>query len=231
MTLALTAPDLTPAWTEAFAGGLMEAAGSESVTLVGGDTTRGPELVITVQIIGEVAEGGALRRSGAQPGDRVYVTGTPGDAAGGLAILLTGEPGSEAEKAICSRFLRPTARIGAGQAVAGTATAAIDVSDGLIADIGKLAAASGVAAVIDVDAIPISPELLASKGPQTALEFALGGGDDFELCITALPGSLPETIGAVALTPIGVIEAGEGVRCVCDGLPFDCDQRGYTHFQ
>jgi len=231
MTLALSGPDFEPGWLEAFAGGMFEAADPSGVRLVGGDTTRGGEYVVTVQVIGESAADGVLTRGGARPGDLVYVTGTPGDAAAGLAILRKGGPDNDDEEALVARFRRPTARLAAGMALAGKASAAIDLSDGLIGDLGKLADASGVAAVVNLETLPVSAAMRAAFAEPAATEFALGGGDDYELCFTAAPGALDAVdSGSTRFTAIGRIEAGSGVRCRRNGEPVDYADSGYRHF-
>ena len=152
MTLALTLVNAQPDWLERFAGGLHEAAAEWGVQLVGGDTTRGDNLVVSVQMTGDVEPGHAIHRSGARPGDTVFVTGNLGDAAAGLQQLS----GDARDAYLVSRFSRPTARVQAGIALAGSASAAIDISDGLVADLSKMLEASGVGAEIDIDQLPLS---------------------------------------------------------------------------
>ena len=176
MTLALTLPGSDEAWLGAFARGLHEAASEHGVVLVGGDMTRGESVVASVQITGDVAAGEAVLRSGAQPGDTVYVTGTFGDAAAGLALLQSGKP----DERLSGRYLRPSARVDFGSALHDFATAAIDVSDGLVGDLRKLLDASAVGADINVSAVPLSPELRAAFDASAQRNFALTGGDDYE---------------------------------------------------
>lgn len=232
-TLALTHPDGEPAWFDAFAGGLFEAAGD--LPLVGGDTTRGADVVVTISFLGDVAPGTALKRSGAVPGDRIYVSGHLGDAAAGLR-LLNDRPGAARSGAIAGlteRFRRPTARIALGEALVGVATACIDVSDGLVADLGHIAAASAVSAHIDVDALPLSPALSAEW--ENAIELALSGGDDYELCFTAAP-ERADDIAHIArklglpLTDIGAIGTGQDVHLTRAGRPLALPAQGYDHF-
>ena len=174
MTLALTLTRAEPDWLERFAAGLHEAARDSDVALIGGDTTRGEQLVVSVQVSGEVATGSAILRSGAKPGDTIFVTGTLGDAAAGLEQLDADNP----DDYLVSRFLRPTARVEAGLALAGVANAAIDVSDGLIADLDKLLAASRVGADVDIEKLPLSQAIVDFAGRERALQYAIGGGDD-----------------------------------------------------
>ena len=223
MTLALTLWDKDEQWVEDFAAGLYAAGSEHDVLLVGGDTTQGDAVVATVHITGEVEPDRALLRRGARVDDTVYVTGTPGDAAAGLSMLQSGADGSE----LTQRFLRPTARIAEGRALRGRASAAIDVSDGLVADLGKLAAASGVGAVIDTGKIPLSPALLTHFDRTQAERFALTGGDDYELCFTARAEDVADIDG---IAPIGVVTAEPGIVCRRDGEIVDVDASGYRHF-
>ncbi len=224
MTLALTLTEADPAWLEHFASGLHEAARGSGVALVGGDTTRGQQVVVSVQVSGEVDTGAAVLRSGAKPGDTIFVTGTLGDAAAGLVQLDADNP----DDYLVSRFLRPTARVDAGLALAGVAHAAIDVSDGLIADLDKLLQASGVGAEVDVERIPLSPAILDCVGRERALEYAMGGGDDYELCFTLPRSRLPHGLTSTA---IGRITEGGGLKCLADGELVTFDASGYRHFR
>ena len=224
MTLALTLTRAEPDWLERFAAGLYEAAKDSDVALIGGDTTRGEQLVVSVQVSGEVATGSAILRSGAKPGDTIFVTGTLGDAAAGLEQLDADNP----DDYLVSRFLRPTARVEAGLALAGVANAAIDVSDGLIADLDKLLEASRVGADVDIEKLPLSQAIVDFAGRERALQYAMGGGDDYELCFTLpqsrLPGNLP-------CTAIGRITAGDDLKCFADGELVTFDSSGYRHFR
>jgi len=223
MTLALTLSRKDESWVAGFADGLLEAAREYGVALVGGDTTSGDAVVATVHVTGEVAPGQALLRSGAVPGQTVYVTGTVGDAAAGLALIQQGAH----DDFLVRRFLRPSARVDAGLALAGRASSAIDVSDGLVGDLGKLLAASGAGAEIDIGRLPLSDALSARFTPSEQQRFALTGGDDYELCFTAEPGAVA---GMAGITPIGVVTAGSGVVCRRDGIVVDVDDKGYRHF-
>lgn len=222
MTLALTLSNKDETWVEAFAAGLFEAAAEHGVALVGGDTTAGDAVVTTVHITGEVEPGRALLRSGARAGDTVFVSGTLGDAAAGLSLL-----GSETgDDYLVRRFLRPTARIELGRRLCGHANAAIDVSDGLVGDLRKLLDASGVGADIDVDKVPMSRELRA-RFSDTAADFALTGGDDYELCFTADAAAVE---GVPGITAIGRIVEGDNLTCRRDGEIVEVDDSGYRHF-
>ena len=232
MTLALTLSDADPSWLEEFARGLFQAADEHDVRLVGGDTTRGGEVVVTVQIIGDVEPSKALTRDGARAGDSIFVTGTPGDAAAGLSILQSGLPRNDDIDYLLARFARPTARVATGNAIASIANAAIDLSDGLFSDIEKLLAASGVSGTIELEALPISPQLSSLMDMEDALRFAVSGGDDYELCFTS---SIAETditavVGNVPVTRIGSVEEGAGLSCTRSGEPQHYEDAGYRHF-
>lgn len=235
MTLALTLDHSDPTWLDGFAQGLFAAADEYGVVLVGGDTTRGSETVVTVQITGDVDSGKALLRSGASVGDSIYVTGTVGDAAAGLSVMQSGAPQSDAIDYLVSRFTRPRARVEAGQAIAPLASAAIDLSDGLFTDVGKLLSASTVSGRIEMKQLPLSSQLQSTMALDDALRFALGGGDDYELCFTtaAAEDDVRKAIGNlnIAVTRIGVVVAGEGLTCTFNGEPFDYHDDGYRHFR
>jgi thiamine-monophosphate kinase len=223
MTLALTLSDKDEPWVDDFAAGLFAAAREYDVELIGGDTTRGDAVVATVHVTGEVEEGKALLRSGARIGDTVYVSGTPGDAAAGLAQFGVSLPDSY----LVNRFLRPTPRLELGRALAGLASACIDVSDGLVGDLAKLCEASGVGAEIDIDRLPVSPELVDAFLHEEAFEFALTGGDDYELCFTAQPDALTHLEN---ITAIGTVTDSGKVVCRRGGEVVEIDDRGYRHF-
>ena len=229
-TLSLSLPQSDPAWIEGFLDGFLDLAGQHGIALVGGDTTRGP-LSIAVTAMGLVEPGRALRRDGARVGDEVWVTGTLGDAAGGLALL-----DREPVPALRARLDRPTPRVAAGRALAGIATACVDVSDGLLADLGHVCARSHVAARIDVDALPASAALMEVIGEADRIALQASGGDDYELCFTA-PADAGADIDAVSarlglqITRIGRIVAGEGVHPVdAKSQPWSSPRRGYDHF-
>ncbi len=234
-------PKNTPEdWIAAFAEGLAADQTSYRIALCGGDTvaTTGP-LTLAATALGEIDAGKALRRSTACEGDVVYVSGCIGDAVLGLAVLRGRLPGLSAgsrEWAV-ERYRLPQPRVELGRRLVGLATSAIDVSDGLVADLGHVCVASGVAAVIEFDSVPISPacqEAVALAG--IVRENLLCGGDDYELLFTVPTGSV-EGLVAVAretgliLTPIGRIVAGSGVRLVdARGQDATPPNSGYRHF-
>ncbi len=229
--LALTVPAAEAAWLEDFAAGLYTLADAHGVAVVGGDTTRGP-LAVTVTVLGTVEPGTALRRDGARPGDAVLVTGTLGDAA--LALALRGR-GQTPEPALLERLQRPQPRLAAGRSLRGVASSAIDVSDGLAADLGHVLEASRVGAVLDLDRLPLSAALRA-RPPGQAAGLALNGGDDYELCFTVAAAREAEALArlsgaGVPATRIGTIEAGPGLVLqgrAAAALP--AASSGYRHF-
>lgn len=221
MTLALTLPEVDELWLHAFSEGVASAVGAYNLPLVGGDTTRGP-LSISVQVMGALPDDAALLRGGAQHGDIVYASGPLGDAAAALAWLQGDwQPSAAHADYLHDRFYRPRAQIELGQQLLGRASAAIDISDGLLADAGHIAAASGVRIEIDAGALPLSPALQAYPDRDQALRWALTGGDDYELCYC-----LPAGVSAPMGTAIGRVCPGEGVAC-----DFEAGGAGgYQHF-
>ncbi|MGO9993008.1 MAG: thiamine-phosphate kinase [Steroidobacteraceae bacterium] len=236
-TLALTMPCADASWLEGFSAGLMQLADAHGVALVGGDTTAGP-LTISIQILGYVERGSALRRSGAHAGDILAVTGTLGDAGAGLALLtarLTTCDRAVADELI-QRFEYPAPRVSFGSSARGIASAAMDLSDGLVGDLPKLSVASGVAAHVDVGRLPLSSALRALVPAAEARELALAAGDDYELLVAVPPRRLDD-LAAVArqlnltLTPIGELRPGNGVTWAFEGRPYAALAQGYDHFR
>jgi thiamine-monophosphate kinase len=226
MTMALTLVETDADWLERFATGLYEAAAEWNVQLVGGDTTQGSGLVVSIQMTGDVDPGQAIHRSGAKVGDAIYVTGTLGDAAAWL-----GQDAAVSENDyLAARFARPTARVGTGLALAGVANAAIDISDGLVADLSKVLEASEVGAELHIDRLPLSAELIATAGPKSARRFAMGGGDDYELCFTLPESQLPPDLPS-AITEIGRVSDSGQLVCLDQGVVVPFDHSGYRHFQ
>ncbi len=216
--------------------GLLGLAGQHGVVLVGGDTVKGP-LAACVQISGFLPSGTALRRDGARPGDRLFVTGAPGEAAAGLALWQRGlrVPQGPAAR-LLRRFNRPQPRVAQGLELRGLASACIDVSDGLAADLGHLARASGVGAVIDLDALPVSEELAEVADPRQARRYVLGGGDDYELCFAMPAHALLEferraRSWSCAVTEIGEICAPPGLFARVCGNTEPLDEGGFDHFR
>jgi len=237
--LALTLPDELASkntWLSEFSAGFFKLADQYQVTLVGGDTTAGP-LNICVQIIGEVTTGKALRRSGAQLGDDIWISGRLGDAALALNHELKNISLAADEISQCLQsLLMPTARVELGQRLIGLAHSAIDISDGLLADLGHILTASEKAACIAMDKIPCSAILKKYLSIPLALECLLAGGDDYELCFTASPNNRNKIAGIaekldIHLTRIGEVCFGDGV-IVKDGQGkiITLENSGYEHF-
>lgn len=231
-TLSLTLPAVDEAWLQAFAGGFFALATEYGVALVGGDTTRGP-LSVTVQVQGYIEAGKALRRDAAAAGQALYVSGSLGDAAGALHQLQTG---GHAEAALLQRLNRPLPRVALGQALAGVAAAAIDISDGLLADLGHILDASGCGATLWPARLPTSPALQALPDEQR-LDCQFNGGDDYELCFSVAPQQRDalqqlQQRQPVPLTEIGVLEAQPGLRCQYpDGRVVAPRAHGFDHFR
>lgn len=230
-TLALTLPEADETWLAGFTQGLFDLAAAFQVSLVGGDLTRGP-LTVSLQLLGSLSATGPLTRGGAQPGDALYVTGTLGDAAGGLALFRdVAAPG--AEQPLLERFLWPQPRVAAGMALNGLARACIDVSDGLLADLGHVCAASGCRGIIEMERLPLSQDLVARHGTDRARQLALAGGDDYELLFSAAPehaaAELSVRLG-VPVTRVGRLQPGAGTAVTLDGVPVAAGRGGYSHF-
>ena len=235
--LSLTLPQADPDWLEAFVRGFGDLARAHGVMLVGGDTTSGP-LAVSVQIMGHVARGTALRRDGGRDGDLLAVTGTIGDAGAGLALAMSALAADDAAAAgeLRRRFEYPTPRVEFGLAARGLASAAMDLSDGLAGDLPKLAAASGTGAHVDVDRLPLSRALCKVADPHRARDYALGAGDDYELLLAVPPARFDALAARAAalnltLTAIGELRRGNAVRWALEGRPYVPAVRGYSHFR
>ena len=235
VTLALTLPTADRAWLAEFAAGFSALAVRYNVALIGGDTTRGP-LSMSIQVQGLVPEGEALSRAGARVGDGIYVTGTLGDAA--LCLKLMQLPtGSEwLTEALRARLETPQPRVEAGLGLRGFASSAIDISDGLLADLGHILEAGGVGASLELARLPLSAiyaDWLAQGGDWSP---ALTGGDDYELCFTAPEEAGPQIERLAAeldlpISRIGRIEADTGLRVIRpDGGEWSGSEAGFDHF-
>ncbi len=235
-TLAIALPEANDAWLTAFARGFFRMADQHGIELVGGDTTRGA-LTLSITVIGEVPPGQALRRDGARPGDDVWVSGTLGAAAMALAYRqgrLFMEQ-IDAAKVLPALYL-PTPRIELGIALRGIANSAIDISDGLLGDLGHILERSQVGAVVEFAALPTLPVVQTYLHENVARDCVLAGGDDYELCFTA-PAERRDAVQAaaesagVAVTRIGRITAEPGLTVIdADGQPIPIDHTGYDHF-
>jgi thiamine-monophosphate kinase len=235
-TLALTLPGVDPDWLSRFAAGFLDLADAHAVALVGGDTTRGP-LTVSVQILGHVPHGAALRRSGAHAGDLLAVSGTLGDAAAGLAMLRAASPSASRHDVdeLIRRFDYAEPRVQLGLSARGIATAAMDLSDGLVGDLPKLAQASGLAAHVSVERLPLSAAMRAAVSAEQALDWALAGGDDYELLLAVPPARFAELKAAadrlnLMLTTIGEFCDGVGVTWLRNGKEFVPGVSGFDHF-
>jgi thiamine-monophosphate kinase len=234
--LALTLPEADERWLEGFAHGLGALAAAHDVALVGGDTTQGP-LCVSVQLLGHVPRGCALRRSGGSPGDVLFLSGTVGDAAAGLLIeqgrLAVAD--STASRELGARFSYPTARVALGTALLGHASACIDISDGLLGDAAKLAAASGCGVEIALEELPLSPALVHAVGAERAWQLALSGGEDYELCFSVAAAHVEELQRVLPQARwnyrrIGVLCAKRGAVVTRDGNVMQFSHSGFDHF-
>ena len=228
--LNLCMPDPDARWLERFINGFFELAAAHDVVLVGGDTTRGP-LSISVTACGFLPEGLALTRAGAQPGDDVWVSGTLGDAALALRRMLARE---DLSAELLDALDRPEPRLALGTALRGFASSCIDLSDGLLQDIGHICAASGIAIQIDADVLPASAAFNACTEHGERLQLQ-SSGDDYELCFSADPAYRSTLVSlaaqlALPLTRIGTCEEGQGVTVLQNGVPVTTTHIGHVHF-
>lgn len=230
-TLALTLPEANEPWVRSLTAGLLEASQCFGIALAGGDITRGP-LTLTIQVHGTAPEGAAIRRSGAVPGDLIAVSGSLGGAAAALRWLEDPSP-AEAESHLLRRYHRPVPRVALGQSLRGLASSAIDVSDGLVADLQHILLASGVGARLELAKVPLAGAI-PPLTPHDMLEHALYGGDDYELCITLSPRAWGQLSPPVvrSLTVIGEVVEGHGLVLVdVDGAELSVrTTAGYDHF-
>lgn len=231
--LALSLPEADEAWLQKFSHGFFSLAGRYAVALAGGNLAKGP-MNITVTALGFVPAGKALTRHGARPGELIYVTGHLGDAAVGLKLIQSGQV--DFQDPCTQRFAFPEPRVGEGTALRGLASAVIDVSDGLLADLGHLLEASGMGASIEIERLPLSKRLLELHGKDKGRELALTGGDDYELCFTVAEpkaAAVEESLKKLRcpVTHIGTVEAKAGVRCRdAAGKEMIFAIPGYKHF-
>jgi thiamine-monophosphate kinase len=242
LTLALTLPDVKTDWLQSFSESFTKASKDFGVQLIGGDTTQGP-LAITVQAMGLVDSRHSMQRGNAKPGDLIYVTGTLGDAALGLKLLLSKTSVDQEILDLClSKLNHPVPRVSFAQAATQYCSCAIDISDGLAADLGHILDASRCSAEIYLDKLPVSRELEkyftdpASGKTEIDWGLVLGGGDDYELCMT-LPEALSPSLVSLAesmdlpLTCVGKIDSGDELRILGeDGQQYILDKSGYEHF-
>lgn len=235
VTLALALPAADEKWLRGFAGGFFGLASQFGVELIGGDTTRGP-LNICVQIMGEVPPGQALRRDGAKAGDEIWVSGALGNAALALAHYQRRVELEHLEAAAMLPFLHlPQPRVALGLALRGIASAAIDISDGLLADLGHILEQSGVGAEIHFEALPLHEVMQRYIGLEVAQNCVLAGGDDYELCFTAQASKHAAILAlaqqlALPLACIGRVTDGTGLNVLKEGQAMTINTKGFDHF-
>ncbi len=243
-TLGLTIPEVNDTWLSAFSDGLFTIARRYDVDLIGGDTTRGP-LTVTIQVHGEVDSGAALTRSAAQVGDSVFVTGPLGDGAAALSLIQGGRFSDPLQKEyLWQRFYQPLPQIETGLHLSRVANAAIDISDGLLADASHIAVASQIVLKLDLDALPMSAALIGNEqyDRDQCLEWALSGGDDYQLLFTVSQNRIfdvtqlcqSDKLNAIEIGYVAAIESKPGVECLREGQKCDVadmtNHKGYQHF-
>ena len=236
MTLALSLSETNPEWLKGFSKGLFLAADEYSLNLIGGDLTKAEQNIITIQMIGEVDTDTQLLRSNAQPGELLFVTGTLGDAAAGLEQFEKKAVLNQYNQYLIERFFRPTARVDIGQAIMDYASSSIDISDGLIGDLKKIMSASDVGAILHIEDIPLSKEMLKIYEPKKSQTFALSGGDDYELLFTAPAENLSKIMDISKeidqkITHIGNITENKNLECRKEGVIYEYQDEGYLHFK
>lgn len=228
-TLCLTLPEADEHWIAGFARGLAEAADLGGIALVGGDTTRGP-LSVSIQVMGTVDADKALRRSGAGVGDNIIVCGSLGASRAGLEVIND----RTAADSLLQAYYRPRPLLDESLRIAGLASSCIDVSDGLLADLGHICTASGVGARLNLNTLPIAPEVQKTF-PQQAQAWALSGGDDYALCFTVpanAMAALDSTLAGSDYSVVGEIVEGSGVVCLDEqGNAVSQAAGGYDHFK
>lgn len=236
-SLALTIPNADETWLQKFASGTARALRESGANLVGGDTTSGP-LTVTWSIIGTIAPDSALRRDGAKVGDSIFVSGAIGGAAGALAYgLINNDPQTDVHRQLAERYWYPRPRYELGPKLVGIVSSCIDISDGLLADLGHIARASGCGAEVELEKLPIVPGLTELAGVQRAEFFAACGGDDYELCFTVSEQGKPRVYelamqNDVTVTEIGRITHAPEVKVLDRNREIvEFDRVGYKHFE
>lgn len=234
-TLVLSMPVAEEQWVQSFALGVDACTRAFNTALVGGDTVRGP-LGVSLQITGFVPPGQALTRRGAHPGDGIYLTGQTGLAGAGLACILGDLQVPDEPPAWRKAFLRPQPRVAQGQSLRGLASACLDISDGLLRDLGRLLEASGVGAILQVQDLPGLSEMGSTVGEEQALTLLLRAGDDYELCFT-VPREHEAEVASLGrgwecgCTRIGQVTELEGIRLIRNGGEIPLPPAGFEHFQ
>ena len=234
-TLALTLPEANEDWLRSFSRGLFACARDYGIALVGGDTTSGP-LSITIQVMGATQPLQTLRRDAANIGDFILVTNCVGDGAAALAAIQHRCVFADKHvEYLQQRFYRPTPRLAESALIRSIASSALDISDGLVADLQHICDASDVGAVIDVENLPLSAAVKSIQDDARAYQWALSGGDDYELCFTVPPEKMADIAmliaqGKLQATVIGEVIPGNKVICEYEGEPFAVPTTGYQHF-
>ncbi|MCH8958248.1 MAG: thiamine-phosphate kinase [Proteobacteria bacterium] len=232
-TLALTMPSVDEDWLQAFSSGLRECAVEANIALVGGDTCRGP-LACTIQVIGSVPQGQALLRSGAAAGDAIYVSGDLGAAAAWIRGLEHAEPAVDLA-GLAARFWRPAAQLALGKALRKLASAAIDISDGLVRDLAHVLRASRLGAKLQLEDLPLCETLRKFADREQTVKMAAGAGDDYQLCFTIADDKQQELERLaseldIRLTRIGQTTEGEHIEIFYNDQPVSLDHTGFGHF-
>lgn len=239
-SLALGLPHYDRAWLEEFAEGFFALADRYAVRLIGGDTVRSSNLFAAITVQGFVPQGAGVRRSGARPGDLIFVTGHPGDAAAGRHLMAAqpapAQSGGHAADSLYRKFCFPEPRLAAGQLLRSAASAMIDLSDGLHADLGRLLAASNAGAILDVTRLPLSAEIRRTFDFHSAIAFALCGGEDYELCFTLPPEKLAVLHGLdeqadCVFTMIGEVSSKGELEWTESGERYTVPTSGFEHFE
>ncbi|WP_455367153.1 thiamine-phosphate kinase [Kaarinaea lacus] len=237
-TLALTMPEADETWLQQFCDGFFDLANQFNVQLVGGDTTQGP-LTVTVQIMGLVPKGMAITRSGAAPGDKIFVSGTLGDAALGLHVYqnknFLKDLDKQQKQTLLAKLNQPLPRVELGIALRQIASSAIDISDGLLADLNHVLNHSKLGATLHLDQIPVSGTLHSQANLLDSTSYALYGGDDYELCFTVPQARVSKLLSiitqlSVNVTEIGEVEWNPGIRLLNHGVIANLPVRGFEHF-
>lgn len=230
LTLALTLPESDESWLAAFSQQLHQLCQRFQITLIGGDTTRGP-LALSAQVHGFVTAGKALRRQGAQVDDLICVSGCLGDSRAGLEGQLNGFPLQQHAAYLHQRFFAPEPRLTLGQQLTDMATSCIDISDGLLSDLQHILQASQVGARLQLEALPLSAALVESFGEAQAREWALSGGEDFELCFTLPATELPKLAQLdMAVAVVGKVTQAPDLSLMLRGEPYQAQRAGFDHF-
>lgn len=235
VSLAISLPDEDDVWLDMFMQGFNSLSKKFNLCLIGGDTTRG-KLSITISVIGFVDATKALRRDKAMPGDAIYVTGTLGDARFGLQALQQQIKSDDDIDYCIARLNRPTPRVEAGQLLTEVGACAIDLSDGLLSDLGHICNASDCGAEIQLESVPLSKQLLTCMNQTPDWHTILNAGDDYELCFTVKQKDIPQMesllSGVVSFSRIGVITQQKQIDCLYNNQVFsDIPSTGYDHFE